>query len=166
MNGDESFLARWSRRKHGAAARRRDNPKPETAVSGAASQASATSVPADEPKPRIDPVSLPPIGSIGAGSGIRAFLAAGVPADLTRAALRRAWSSDPAIRDFVGLSENSWDFNATEAIPGFGSIGKEQIQRLVQRVMGEPVATATTPPPSVATSGGDQGPTHTERNPT
>ena len=53
---------------------------------------------------------LPPIGSIGAASDIRPFLAPGVPVDLTRAALRRAWSTDPAIRDFIGLSENSWDF--------------------------------------------------------
>jgi hypothetical protein len=41
-----------------------------------------------------------------------AVLSAGVPADLTRVALRRAWSVDATIRDFIGLSENSWDFNA------------------------------------------------------
>jgi hypothetical protein len=56
--------------------------------------------------------SLPPIPSISSGSDIRPFLSAGVPADLTRAALRRAWSVDATIRDFIGLSENSWDFNA------------------------------------------------------
>ena len=57
----------------------------------------------------LDAANLPPIDSIGAGSDILPVLASGVPADLTRAALRRAWSTDPAIRDFVGLSENSWD---------------------------------------------------------
>jgi hypothetical protein len=41
------------------------------------------------------------------------------PADLTRATLRRAWSADPAMRGFIGLSENSWDFNATDGVPGF-----------------------------------------------
>ena len=65
--------------------------------------------------------NLPPIESIGAGSDIRPFLAPGVPADLTRAALRRAWSTDPAIRDFIGLSENSGDFNAQGGVPGFAS---------------------------------------------
>ena len=55
----------------------------------------------------FDPASLPTIESIGAESNIRAFLEAGVPGDLARAALRRVWSLDPAIRDFVGLSENS-----------------------------------------------------------
>jgi hypothetical protein len=66
-------------------------------------------------------VSLPPIASIGAGSDIRPFLAPGVPGDLTRAALRRAWSTDPAIRDFVGLSEDSADLNASGLASGFGA---------------------------------------------
>jgi uncharacterized protein DUF3306 len=65
--------------------------------------------------------SLPPIESIGPGTDIRPFLAPGVPADLTRAALRRAWSTDPAICDFTGLSENSSDFNAQDGVAGFGS---------------------------------------------
>jgi Protein of unknown function (DUF3306) len=60
-------------------------------------------------------VALPPIESIGAGSDIRAFLAPGVPAELTRAALRRAWMVDPAIDDFVGLSENPEDFSRRPA---------------------------------------------------
>ena len=60
---------------------------------------------------------LPPVESIDAATDIRAFLNKGVPQDLTRAALRRAWSSDPAIRDFIGLSENSWDFTAPEGVP-------------------------------------------------
>ena len=63
-----------------------------------------------------DAASLPPIGSIGAASDIRPFLEPGVPQDLARAALRRAWTVDPAIRDFVGLSENFWDFNASDAL--------------------------------------------------
>jgi hypothetical protein len=45
-----------------------------------------------------------------------------VPAELTRAALRRAWTSDPAIRDFIGIAENQWDFNDPDGIPGFGPL--------------------------------------------
>lgn len=70
----------------------------------------------------FDTAGLPPIEAIDAGAEIRPFLAVGVPADLTRAALRRAWSTDPAIRDFIGLSENSWDFNAPSGVPGFASM--------------------------------------------
>ncbi|MGH6798478.1 MAG: DUF3306 domain-containing protein, partial [Roseiarcus sp.] len=103
MSDDESFLARWSRRKRGPAKKARGQPKPENAVGAVVSDASAAALPPGENQPLFDPASLPPIESIGAGSDIRAFLAAGVPADLTRAALRRAWSADPTIRDFVGL---------------------------------------------------------------
>jgi hypothetical protein len=79
---------------------------------------------------RFDAATLPPIESIGAASDIRPFLAPGVPVDLTRAALRRAWSTDPAIRDFIGLSENSWDFNAPDGIPGFGSLTPQRLARM------------------------------------
>ena len=68
----------------------------------------------------FDLASLPPIESIAADTDIGAFLRSGVPAELTRAALRRAWASDPAIRDFIGIAENQWDFNDPDAIPGFG----------------------------------------------
>ena len=79
----------------------------------------------------FDVANLPPVGSIGTGSDIRPFLAAGVPPDLTRAALRRAWSTDPTIRDFVELSENSWDFNAP--VPGFESLTTDDVRRLLAR---------------------------------
>jgi hypothetical protein len=70
----------------------------------------------------FDPTSLPSIESIAADTDLVAFLRAGVPAELTRAALRRAWASDPAIRDFIGIAENQWDFNDPNGIPGFGPL--------------------------------------------
>jgi hypothetical protein len=78
----------------------------------------------------FDTASLPPVGSITAGSDIRPFLSATVPVDLTRAALRRVWFVDPAIRD-VGPSENSWDFNAADGVPGFGSMAAKDAHRLL-----------------------------------
>jgi hypothetical protein len=56
---------------------------------------------------------------IDATTDIRPFLEVNVPVDLTRAALRSTWSADPAIRDFIGIAENQWDFNKPESIPGF-----------------------------------------------
>jgi hypothetical protein len=61
-----------------------------------------------------------------------------VPTALSQAALRRAWSTDPGIRDFIGLSENSWDFTAVDGVPGFGAIDPEDVDRLLKRVIGEP----------------------------
>ena len=87
--------------------------------------------------PSFDATNLPPIKSIGTGSNIRPFLASGVPADLMRAALRRAWSTDLAIRDFIGLSENSWDFNAPGGVPGFGSLTTNGPRQLLARMTGE-----------------------------
>jgi hypothetical protein len=86
----------------------------------------------------LDLANLPPIESIGSGSDIRPFLAPGVPAALARAALRRAWSTDPAIRDFIGLSENSSDFNEPDGVPVVGLLTRD----------GPPTAQASTAPAS------------------
>ena len=149
MSGDESFLPRWSRRKRSAAATARQSAKPDNAEDSAASKTPAT---AEETRSLFDPGSLPPIDSIGTGSDIRRFLAAGVPADLTRAALRRAWSADPAIRDFIGLSENSWDFNVLGGAPGFGSLTAEETRRLLTQ------AVENTAPPAADRSSDDKVP--------
>lgn len=137
MSDAEDFLSRWSRLK------RDENPDAGGALKpGSRREEGALETPeapaASEVAPPFDPATLPPVETIDAGSNIRAFLAPGVPATIKRAALRRAWSSDPSIRDFVGLSENSWDFNAPETIFGFGSIEKEKIQELLERVLGGP----------------------------
>ena len=155
MSAEESFFARWSRRKRGAAPGAADQAQPEKAESGAASAAPAASLPPEEAQPAFDLARLPSIESIGAGSDIRPFLAPGVPAELTRAALRRAWSADPAIRDFIGLSENSWDFNAPGGVPGFGSVQPEDVRRLLAQVMGEGEA-ADSASPATARSLADQ----------
>jgi hypothetical protein len=132
---DEEFLARWSRRKREA----------ETAVDAAPptppgeapnpAQSGIAEIPADT---EVDLSSLPPIESITGVTDITTFLRKGIPAELSRAALRRAWASDPAIRDFVGLAENAWDFNDPNAMPGFGPLdySAEQIEALVGRIVG------------------------------
>jgi hypothetical protein len=134
MSGDESFLARWSRGKRNAAAQPDVEKHPP---SGAAESAKPVSPTAGEtPSAPL----LPPMESIECASDIKAFLAPGVPLELTRAALRRAWTADPAIRDFIGLSENAWDFNAPDGVPGFSSLDLEEVRRLVAQVLGEPRA--------------------------
>ena len=95
---------------------------------------------------------MPPIDSITAGSDIKAFLQAGVPQDLTRAALRRAWTADPAIRDFIGLAENQWDFTDPTAMPGFGPLeATDDLRQLVSQAMGRLSELAEDPDPVPAT---------------
>ena len=152
------FFARWSRRKRHADIDKNTHSKSERSpdIVSEASTASAQ----DETRLAFDDASLPTLESIGAGSDIRAFLEAGVPGNLVRAALRRAWSSDPAIRDFVGLSENSGDFNAPGAMAGFGPIDREEVGRLLTRLFGEPdtIAAAVHPPAVSAGTEGSQKP--------
>lgn len=143
MSKDGNFLSRWSRKKREAAelqpptaAAAAEDAAPKAKESAAAAgDAKAVKPEADELK--FDLASLPSIESIGPDTDIRQFLRAGVPAELTRAALRRAWSTDPAIRDYIGLSENSWDFNAPEGIHGFDlSDPGVDVKRLAEEMFG------------------------------
>jgi Protein of unknown function (DUF3306) len=129
MTSPESFVSRWARLKRGSDIQRGTEvaadgvrasvaETPATGVEGAIAQPEIAAV-ADAP---FDPASLPSIDAIGIDTDIRGFLQSRVPAELTRAALRQAWASDPAIRDFIGIAENQWDFNDPDAIPGFGPL--------------------------------------------
>lgn len=139
MSGDEPFLTRWWRRKRNAAARSHAEKNPSRS---AAELAKPVSPDVGE---AITATSLPPLDAIESTSDIKAFLAPGVPLELTRAALRRAWTADPAIRDFIGLSENAWDFNSPGGVPGFGSLDLEDIRRFVGQVLGESQEAAASP---------------------
>ena len=132
---DEEFLARWSRRKREVKAALDAPPPTEPADKSSPAPPALTEKPAD---PEVDLASLPPIESITASTDVTAFLRKGIPPELSRAALRRAWASDPAIRDFVGLAENAWDFNDPNAMPGFGPLdySEEQLGQLVDRIVG------------------------------
>jgi hypothetical protein len=124
MSDENSFLQRWSRKKRAA------NAEPIERQEGASAQPVA---PEKEP---FDIATLPPIESITELTDITAFLQQGVPAELARAALRRVWTADPAIRDFVGLAENAWDFTDPTAMPGFGPLeSTEEVRRMVAEVI-------------------------------
>jgi len=129
---EEDFLKRWSRRK-------REVAKDESRRMRAPDAAAQTPAPVSEkPELPFDPASLPSLESITELTDIKAFLREGVPADLTRAALRRVWTADSTIRDFVGLAENAWDFTDPRAMPGFGPLeATEDVRRLIARVVSE-----------------------------
>ena len=157
MSNPQSFLARWSRRKRVAAETEEAKASAMTSVasSPAASEAAVRSarpaaggcadddhailpsITPDTAELPFDPLSVPPIESITADTDIRGFLAPGVPPELTRAALRRAWAADPKIRDFVGLADYDWDFNAPGSMAGFGSLDMtDELRQVVARIVG------------------------------
>jgi hypothetical protein len=82
--------------------------------------------------------TLPPIETIDAQTNITVFLKKGVPDELRNAALRRAWTADPAIRNFKGPQENDWNFNDPDGVPGFGELRPEvDVKRMVAKILGE-----------------------------
>ena len=150
MTEPEGFLARWTRLKREAEEPReaapresvshQDSPREAGDETRAAADASTAGAGKESGStlPAVDLAALPSIESITAATDIRCFLVPGVPAELTRAALRRAWVVDPKIRDFIGIAENQWDFTADNAIPGFGPLGPlDDVRRLVAQVLGE-----------------------------
>jgi hypothetical protein len=144
MNDPDNFLNRWSRRKQEAGERKdKDKDKDEAGKAPADSppeSEAGASVPAPDapPTPKFDLESLPPIESINADTDITAFMQAGVPEALKRAALRRVWTADPAIRDFVGLNENFWDAAGPDGIAGFGDLDPNfDVKRMLSELFGE-----------------------------
>jgi hypothetical protein len=144
MSGPETFISRWSRLKRHSDRERESepiglSPRPNAVEAKPVGGDPTTAAPAEasEPAPPVfDPASLPPIESISVGTDIRSFLQSGVPPELARAALRRAWVTDPAVRDFTGIAENQWDFTDPIAIPGFGPLTADEVAGLVAQMLG------------------------------
>ena len=153
----EDFLTRWSRRKRDAVETEQAHgvhvgvPGERDMIAEDAIPENATPVepgeaikPATSPEPAFDLKSLPSIESITAATDIRPFLAPGVPVDIARAALRRAWSTDPRIRDFVGLADYDWDYHSTGSAGGFGPLEMtDELRRMVARIVGDSVEADT-----------------------
>jgi hypothetical protein len=151
MTEPENFLKRWSKRKLAERDRSKDehaaNQQPPVEHDASAAEPPQIDGMVKASDETFGLADLPPIDSIAANTDVTAFLRPGVPPDLTRAALRRAWTSDPAIRDFVGLVENGWDFNNPSAMAGFGAITADEVAQLASKIIGEPMKTNSDPPP-------------------
>ena len=153
--GGGSFLSRWSRRKRAALA------PPPVAPAPAPSEAAAPEAvppearpPPARAEPAFDLASLPPVESLTRESDFAAFLRKEVPAVLRNAALRRAWSLDPLIRDFTGPADYAWDFNAPGSMPGFSLDLPSEVESLLAQITGP----ATPPPDEVPDEGGQPPP--------
>jgi hypothetical protein len=177
MSDPEGFLSRWSRRKQQAvdpepatqSAPERPDPAPpdeklegDKQDTGGPKAVAPKSAQAEASEAAFDLSKLPPIESITAATDIRGFLAPGVPLELTRAALRRAWVVDPTIRDYIGLSENAWDFTAPDGVPGFDLArpSERDLKNLLANVFGadKPEQPKPESDTTSAGSGGDQQP--------
>lgn len=167
MTEPENFLTRWSRRKLDAnepavpSAAEAAPQKPAVGVDDVEKRGPTVNE-TPEPVPAFDLASLPSLDSIGAETDISVFLKAGVPGDLKLAALRRAWVTDPAIRDFKGLAENDWDFTVPNETMGFAEIDPGlDLKKMLADVFGdkpsgEPAADEASPEEERATEPPDE----------
>lgn len=134
MAEEKGFLDRWSKRKRAArdAARPAEvEPEGPPAPDPLSERPPEPIATADDPE--IDPADLPPLDSIKSGADVQAFLQKGVPKALRRAALRRLWSADPAIREFREVADYDWDFNA----PGYGALSpQDDVKAVAERFFG------------------------------
>ncbi|GJD62878.1 DUF3306 domain-containing protein [Methylobacterium frigidaeris] len=134
----DGFLARWSRRKRDEA--RRPAAPPAAAPDAAPSVEAAAAAPVED-EGALSPeelARLPSLDALTAATDLAPFLRAGVPRALRNAALRRMWSVDPAIRDFVSEArEYAYDWNTPGGVPGTGGlIPAEDVRAMVERVFG------------------------------
>lgn len=152
MSDPDNFLSRWSRRKREAGLRpeKGEEAPPASASEGEVNSGRPISSPAAPSEiPEFDVSKLPPIDSISADTDISVFMQKGVPSALRDAALRRVWSADPAIRDFIGPNENFWDAAGPDGIAGFGDLAPGfDVKRMVAELFGETKPEAADSPDS------------------
>lgn len=107
---------------------------------------------AGTPAATFDLASLPSIDSLTAATDIRAFLRKEVPEALRRAALRKAWSLDPAIRDFVGPADYAWDYNAPDGVPGASLDLVGDVREMLAQIFGPDTPAKDAPAEDAATA--------------
>jgi hypothetical protein len=114
---DETFLARWARRK--AEARNVEEPAPEDeAPKGIEDQAQAPADPADTDVPPdeetreqwISELEKIDVDSLGYDHDFAIYMRAWVPQSLRQKALRKLWTTNPTLACLDGLNDYEEDF--------------------------------------------------------
>ncbi|MDZ4841638.1 MAG: DUF3306 domain-containing protein [Hyphomicrobium aestuarii] len=139
-----TFIERWSRRKRQqTGAPGLDRPTtPEIADQDVSADSIGRGEAADgiaEPE-----LPLPSLDDLTVEGDVKAFLEKRVPEELRRLAMRKMWSLDPQIRDFVEMAENQYDWNTPGGVPGYGDLnpGTDLEALLAQAIGSGPTAPA------------------------
>ena len=156
MAGDD-FLSRWSRRKREVVQAEVSGEPAELAPQ---SEAGALSVPVgddllDENALTDEAIAaLPSLDSLTAETDLAQFLRAGVPQVLRNAALRRMWSIDPSIRDYLSEArEYAFDWHIPGAVPGTGPmLPTDDIAGMVRDIFAGSKPHVAEPPSDESTS--------------
>ncbi|MDH3899701.1 MAG: DUF3306 domain-containing protein [Gammaproteobacteria bacterium] len=122
-DGQEDFLARWSRRKLDARGADTEAPGNEPLA------VTPPELPAAEPERELTDADMPPIETLGEDSDFSPFLSPGVSDNLRQKALRKLFSH-PAYNITDGLNDYDEDFTQ---FAGLGSIITHEMKRMLQR---------------------------------
>lgn len=131
-DGDDGFLGRWSRRKRAAAGQTTPPAVPEPV-------AKAASEPALPPEPEPEPVEPPSLDLIDKDFDLAHWLKQNVPESWKRAALRRAWESDPAISGYLDPARDyALDWNTPGGAPGYGPLSpSDNVEEMIANIFGK-----------------------------
>jgi hypothetical protein len=147
-DGGGGFLSRWSRVKlerqgevaKGNSLAPASEPIPESVALDAKQVSEQKEREATELQALLD--ALPKVEDITASTDVTGFLNARIPDILRNAALRAAWSADPAIRDFLNdAREYALDYNTPGAAHGYGPLtdsDRASLGEMVRNIFGEP----------------------------
>ena len=125
--GNGGFLSRWSQRKRAGTV--------EPVVAEAAKPVDAVEA---VPEEEFDVSLLPSLEDITGESDVVAFLQKGVPEALKNAALRKVWTLDPILKDYIGPVDYGWDYNDPAGVPGFGPLAADlDISAMSRQIFGE-----------------------------
>ena len=138
MNGEDTFLSRWSKRKRHALIQ----PADDVVAPPGGSEEGRTSQPAQGEDQPFDLSLLPDLEALTGASDIQAFMHKAVPDALRNAALRKVWALDPSVRNYVGEAlDYAYDWNTPGGVPGFGEIlSNEQTAEFVRNLLAGPGA--------------------------
>lgn len=127
---DDGFLGRWSRRKRAAAEQAGPPAEPL-----AAPVAEPEVTPPPEPEPEVEPPSL---DLIDKDFDLAHWLKQNVPESWKRAALRRAWESDPAISGYLDPARDyALDWNTPGGAPGYGPLTEsDNVEEMIANIFG------------------------------
>ena len=138
----------------------REERAPDARVLGDRGSASEDSDKAENPL-----ADLPSLDALTPETDLTPFLRTGVPSALRNAALRRMWSLDPSIRDFVSEArEYAYDWNTPGGVPGLGPLlPGDDVKAMLGRLFRDPAAEASPEPAALAEAAPEEAredPTH------
>ena len=132
-DGDDGFLGRWSRRKRAAAAEQAAPPAAPLPVPSSAPE------PALPPEPEPEMVEPPSLDLVDKDFDLAHWLKQNVPESWKRAALRRAWESDPAISGYLDPARDyALDWNTPGGAPGYGPLSaSDNVEEMIANIFGK-----------------------------